>query len=245
MNSSAETADALFNGRLTLYQSRAGYRFSLDALLLADFATIRSGDRVVDLGTGNGVVPLVLADRHATIRVTGVELQKSLLERARRNVAANGLEKRVEIIAGDVRRRSEIAAPASFDAALCNPPYRKAGSGRLNPDAERQLARHELSGDLKDFLAAGSFLLRAGGRMALVYPVLRAVDLLAGMRGAGIEPKRLRLVHSFAATPAALALVEGVKGGRGGIEALAPLTIYRRGKEYTDEVAAVIAGRRR
>ncbi len=244
MNSASETLDALFNGRLTLYQSRAGYRFSLDALLLADFATIRPGERVVDLGTGNGVVPLALADRHKTIRVTGVELQKSLLERARRNVLANRLQARVEIIAGDVRRCKEIAAPASFDAALCNPPYRKAGSGRLNPDAERQLARHELSGGLKDFLGAGSFLLRARGRMALVYPALRSVDLLAGMRAAGLEPKRLRLVHSFAAAPASLALVEGVKGGRGGIEVMAPLTIYRRGKEYSDEVAALIAGRR-
>lgn len=244
MKSSGETLDALFNGRLTFYQSRAGYRFSLDALLLADFATIRSGDRVVDLGTGNGVVPLVLADLHKTIRVTGVELQKSLLERARRNVAANRLESRVEIIPGDVRRWKEIAAPASFDAAVCNPPYRKAGSGRLNPDAERQLARHEVSGGLKEFLAAGSFLLRAKGRMALVYPALRAVDLLAAMRHGGLEPKRLRLVHSFAGAQASLVLVEGVKGGRSGLEVLTPLTIYRRGKEYTDEVAALIAGRR-
>jgi tRNA1Val (adenine37-N6)-methyltransferase len=244
MNSPSETVDALFDGRLTLYQSHAGYRFSLDALLLADFATIRSGDRVVDLGTGNGVVPLALADLHRTIRVTGVELQKSLLDRARRNVAVNQLESRVEIVAGDVRRWNKIGVAASFDAAVCNPPYRKAGSGRLNPDTERQLARHELHGDLKDFLNAGSFLLRAKGRMAIVYPALRAVDLLAAMRHAGIEPKRLRLVHSFPAAPAALLLAEGVKGGRGGLEVLAPLTIYREGKEYTEEVAALIAGRR-
>ena len=244
MNSPSETVDALFDGRLTLYQSRAGYRFSFDTLLLADFATIRSGDRVVDLGTGNGVLPLALADLHPTIRVTGVELQSSLLERARRNVAANQLESRVEIVAGDVRRWNKIGAAASFDAAVCNPPYRKAGSGRLNPDTERQLARHELHGDLKDFLSTGSFLLRAKGRMAIVYPALRAVDLLAAMRHAGIEPKRLRLVHSFAAAPAALLLAEGVKGGHSGLEVLAPLTIYREGKEYTEEVAALIAGRR-
>ena len=244
MNSPSETADALFNGRLTVYQSRAGYRFSLDALLLANFASIRTGDRVIDLGTGNGVVPLVLADLHAMIRVTGVELQKSLLDRARRNVAANHLEKRVEIIAGDVRRWNQIAAPASFDAAVCNPPYRKLGSGRLNPDTERQLARHELHGDLKDFLRAGSFLLRANGRMAIVYPALRAVDLLVAMRDSRIEPKRLRLVHSFPAAPASLLLAEGVKGGRGGLEVLAPLTIYREGKKYTEEVASLIAGRR-
>ncbi len=245
MNSSNETADALFNGRLTLYQSRAGYRFSLDALLLADFATIGSGDRVVDLGTGNGVVPLVLADLYPTIRITGIELQKSLLDRARRNVAVNHLENRVEITAGDVRRWKKIGASASFDAAVCNPPYRKAGSGRLNPDTERQFARHELHGGLKDFLAAGSFLLRAKGRMAIVYPALRVVDLLAAMRAAGIEPKRLRMVHSFPATPASLLLAEGAKGGRSGLEVLAPLIIYRQGKEYTEEVAALIAGRRK
>jgi tRNA1Val (adenine37-N6)-methyltransferase len=244
VNSSNETLDALFNGRLTLYQSRAGYRFSLDALLLPHFVTIKRDDKIIDLGTGSGVVPLVLADLYPSIHVTGVELQATLLERARRNVQANRLESRIQIIPGDVRCSGKMASPASFDVAVCNPPYRKPGSGRLSVDVERQVARHEMKGALKDFLAAGAFLLRAKGCMALVYPALRCVDLLAAMRVAGVEPKRLRMVHSFAPARASLVLVEGVKGGRSGLEVLAPLAIYRRGKDYTDEVAAMIAGAR-
>ena len=237
MKSSNETLDALFNGRLTLYQSRAGYRFSLDALLLAHFVTIKRDDKIIDLGTGSGVVPLVLADLYPSIHVTGVE-------RARRNVQVNRLEGRIQIIPGDVRCAGKMASPASFDVAVCNPPYRKPGSGRLSVDVERQVARHEMKGGLKDFIVAGAFLLRAKGCMALVYPALRCVDLLAAMRAAGLEPKRLRMIHSFAPARASLVLAEGVKGGRSGLEVLAPLAIYRRGKDYTDEVAAMIAGAR-
>lgn len=244
VNPPRETLDALFKGRLTLYQSRAGYRFSLDALLLAHFATVKRGDKIIDLGTGNGVVPLVLADLYPSVSVTGIELQSTMIERARRNVELNGLQSRIQIRSGDVRRREEIAGASSFDAVVCNPPYRKPSSGRLSANDERRIARHEMNGDLQVFLHAGVFLLRLKGCMAVVYPALRCVDLLSAMRQTGIEPKRLCMVHSFAGAQASLALVEGVKGGRSGLAVLAPLTIYRRGRQYTDEVAAMIAGSR-
>ena len=245
VNSPGETLDALFQGRLNLYQSRAGYRFSLDALLLAHFVGVRRGEqRVVDLGTGNGVIPLVLADLHPSITVTGIELQSQMAERARRNVELNGLQMRIQIRRGDVRRPEQMARGGSFDVAVCNPPYRPPQSGRLSANAERQIARHEMKGGLSDFLRAGEYLLRAKGCMALVYPAVRCADLLTAMRQARLEPKRLRMVHSFAGAPASLLLVEGIKGGRSGAEVLAPLTVYRRGKEYDQEVAAMIAGAR-
>jgi tRNA1Val (adenine37-N6)-methyltransferase len=239
---SKETLDVLFDGKLSLFQSRTGYRFSLDALLLANFVTIKRQEKIVDLGTGNGVIPLVLATLHRSAILTGVELQPAMIERARRNVQLNGLERRIQILSGDVRAGAQLAAEASFDVAVCNPPYRKPGSGRVSPNDERQIARHETQGDLGDFLHTGAFLLRAKGRMAIVYSAGRCVDLLSLMREARIEPKRMRTVHSFAGVEASLVLVEGVKGGRSGVEVLAPLTIYLRGKEYTKEVAAMIAG---
>jgi tRNA1(Val) A37 N6-methylase TrmN6 len=240
-----ETLDTLFDGKLRIFQSRTGYRFSLDALLLAHFVTIKRRGKIVDLGTGNGVIPLVLAALHRSATVTGVELQPAMIERARRNVQLNGLETRIQILSGDVRARERLAAPASFDVAVCNPPYRKPGSGRISPNDEKQIARHETQGDLSDFLHTGAFLLRAKGRMATIYPAWRCVDLLSAMREVRIEPKRMRMVHSFAGVEASLVLVEGVKGGRSGVEVPAPLTIYLRGKEYTEEVAAVIAGTRK
>lgn len=237
-----ETLDILFDGKLSLFQSRTGYRFSLDGLLLANFVTVKRREKIVDLGTGNGVIPLVLAILHRSVILTGVELQPAMIERARRNVQLNGLEKRIQILSGDVRAGERLAAEASFDVAVCNPPYRKPSSGRISPNDEKQIARHETRGDLGDFLRTGGFLLRPKGRMAVVYSAGRCIDLLSGMREARIEPKRMRMVHSFADVAASLVLVEGVKGGRSGVEVLAPLTIYRRGKEYTEEVAAMIAG---
>jgi len=240
---SGESLDALFNGKLKFYQSRSGYRVSLDALLLGHFVTVKRGAKVVDLGTGNGVIPLVLASFHRQTAITGVEFQSAMAERAARNVKLNGLEKQIQIRRGDVRAIAAVAAAESFDVAVCNPPFRKLGSGRVSPNGEKQIARHELYGDLGDFLAAADFLLRPKGRMALVYLAGRAVDLLTRMRQAGIEPKRLRMVHSFIGVDAPLILVEGIKGGRGGVEILPPLIVYQRAKQYSDEVAAMIAGR--
>jgi len=239
---SGETLDALFDGKLKFFQSRSGYRFSLDALLLAHFATVKRREKVIDLGTGNGVIPLVLASLHSSVSITGVEFQTAMAERAALNVKLNQLDKQIQIRQGDVRSVASVGPANSFDVVVCNPPYRRAGSGRVSPNDEKQIARHEIQGGLSDFLDAAAFLLRAKGRLALVYLAGRAIDLLASMRQMGLEPKRLRMVHSFADGAASLVLVEGVKGGRSGVEIQPPLVVYRRGEEYGDEVAAMIAG---
>ncbi|MGE5215831.1 MAG: tRNA1(Val) (adenine(37)-N6)-methyltransferase [Chloroflexota bacterium] len=242
MISSSETLDALFDGRLTLLQSRSGYRFSLDALLLAYFVTVKRGDQIVDLGTGNGVLALILAFLHPLASLTGVELQSAMADRARRNVELNGLDERIKILHADVRRIADRMNAASFDAAVCNPPYRKPSSGRISANVERQAARHETQGELHDFLRAAAHLLRHKGRMALCYPAVRLSDLITVMRQVRIEPKRLRMVHSFRHAKASLTLVEGIKGGRAGLAVASPLIIYRQNDVYDDEVAAMIAG---
>jgi tRNA1Val (adenine37-N6)-methyltransferase len=236
-----ETLDALFQGKLRLFQSRSGYRFSLDALLLADFMTCRGPEQIADLGTGNGVLALILAYLHPSLSITGLEIQPKMVDRARRNVRVNGFEDRVAIRCGDVRNVQEVFAPGSFAAVICNPPYRHSTSGRISPNLERRIARHEIAAALGDFLYAGAYLLPIRGRMALVYSARRAVDLLKSMGGVDLEPKRLRVVHSFADTSASLVLVEGVKGGRSGIEVLPPLIVYNKAQEYTAEVEAMLA----
>jgi tRNA1(Val) A37 N6-methylase TrmN6 len=237
-----ETLDALFDGKLKLFQSRTGYRCSLDALLLAQFVSVKPNESVIDLGTGSGVIPLLLANLHSQISITGIELQPAMAERAERNVKLNGLERRVQIRRGDVRAIARVAPSESFDVVVCNPPFRKSNSGRISANDEKRIARHEVQAELGDFLSAATFLLRLGGRMTMVYSTRRSVDLLSSMRLARVEPKRLRMVHSFADAGASLVLVEGVKGGKSDVEMLPPLIIYRPDKSYTPEIAAQIAG---
>lgn len=235
-----ETLDTLLQGRLKLYQSRSGYRISLDAILLACFATIRSGDKVADLGAGNGVIALMLARLHRLRAMVGIELQPGMANRAARNVKLNRMESRVSIVCGDVA--AQTFKPESFSLVISNPPYRKPTSGRVNPNAEKKIARHEIRATLNDFLAAAAHLLAAKGRAALIYPAVRAIDLLTTMHSFGIEPKRLRMVHSFGHAEASLVLVEGVKGGRGGVKIAGPLVLYERDRRYTAEAQAMLAG---
>jgi len=244
LSGSDETVDTLFQGRLKFHQSRNGYRFSLDAILLAYFATIKPNGRIADLGTGNGVIPVIISCCYPSIFVLGLEVQEGLAAQARRNAVLNGLSHRIEIIHGDIGRINRIADGESFDGVLCNPPYRKPSSGRTSPNAEKKIARHEIMGTLQEFLMAGRYLLSLKGRMALVYPAVRCLDLLYAMRDAGLEPKRLRMVHSFAYAEASLVLVEGIRGGKSGLKVLSPLVVYQGGKEYSPEVQAMLDGSR-
>ena len=235
-----ETLDSLFQGRLRVIQAKKGYRFSLDAILLARFAEAKKGERAADLGTGSGVVALALAFLNPWLRVVGLEVDRVVAERAIRTLELNSLRGRVEIVHGDIRSVREIFPPESYDLVVSNPPYRRLKSGRPNPHPERYIARHEVKGSLLDFLRAGSFLLKRKGRISLVYPVSRTVDLLAEMRKVGVEPKKARFVHSRQGLPASLVLVEGIKGGRGEVSILPPLVIYAEGSRYTEEVAAML-----
>lgn len=233
-----ETLDDLRLGGLKIIQKRDGYRFSLDSILLCAFARIKDGETVADLGTGSGVIPLVLASRTGAGRIVGMEIQPELVDRARRSVQLNALEERVEILEGDLRMLPKSLVPQSFEVVLANPPYRRQESGRRAPVAERAAARHELAGGLADFLRAAALLLKNGGRFYVVYLAERLAELLAAMRRERLEPKRLRCVHSRAAEEARMVLVEGRKGGRSGLTVAPPLFVYE-GARYSDEVLAV------
>lgn len=233
-----ETLDDLRLGGLKIIQRRDGYRFSLDPILLCGFASFDGVEAAVDLGTGSGVIPLLLARRSTATWIVGVELQAGLADRARRSVALNNLGERIEIVEGDLRDLARSLGVGSFDLVLSNPPFRQGGSGRIAPDAERAAARHELAGGLTDFLKAAALLLRSGGRCCLIYLAERLTDLLLELRRAGLEPKRLRMVQSRAGEGARLVLVEARRGGRPGMVVEAPLLIYE-GEEYSAEVLAI------
>ena len=239
-----ETLDTLFGGDLQLYQRKQGYRFSIDSILLADFATIRCGNKVIDLGTGNGVLPLILAYRYPSILIIGVEIQRQMAERAARNIRLNGYEDRIMIEQMDIVSTVERFKAESFDSVICNPPYRQASSGRLSLSCEKQIARHEVKATLDDFVSAAAFLLKNKGCFACIHLGDRAVDLVSVMRSAGLEPKRLRTVHAFSDAKASMVLVEAVKGGRKGVDILPPLIIYDSAKNYTAELNAIAAGRK-
>jgi tRNA1Val (adenine37-N6)-methyltransferase len=233
-----ETLDDLFHGELKILQGRKGYRFSLDPLLLCSFSMVKPGETVADLGTGSGIIPLLLARRTAAGRILGVEIQLELADRARRSARLNGLEGRIEILSGDLRRISELLPPQSFDVILANPPYREPGTGRQALEKERAAARHALAGGLEDFLRAAFFLLPEGGRFYLIFLAERLAEVLAALRQERLEPKRLRCVHSRAGEVARLALVEGRKRGRPGLVVEAPLYL-REGDGYSPEMLRI------
>lgn len=216
-----ESLDAFLDGRLRLIQSARGYRFSVDALLLARFVTIKRNDVVVDLGAGSGIISLLLLLEKPVAHVLALEIQATLASQAVRNADLNGVMDRMAVLLADLRR-VPFRGPVG-DVVVCNPPYRRPGSGRVNPDRERAIARHEIKASLHDILRAASVLLKPRGRVALIYPAGRLVDLLVRMRAFDFEPKRLQLVYPSVEEEPKRVLVEGVRAGKGGVKVLPPL----------------------
>lgn len=230
------TADTFFNGRIRVKQNRAGYRFSIDAVLIAGQTIPSPDDTVLDLGTGCGIIPLILAYRHPKIKVYGIEVQQQLADLAIINVEENRMKDRITIHCMDMKKLKHDMMSGPVDLVVSNPPYRKAESGRINPDQQRAVARHEIKATLSDVVETAQRMLRTAGRFVTVYPAERMADILIQMRSAGLEPKSLRTVHSDRHTDAKLIIVEGKKGGRPGLKIGSPVIIYRKDGSYTEEV---------
>ncbi len=234
-----ESVDELLGRRVKIFQKEKGYRFSVDALLLAHFVRVKKGDLIADLGTGSGVIAIIVAQRKECGRVVAVDIQEELVDMARRSVMLNDLQEKVNICHGDVRKIEILLRPESFDISILNPPYRKLKSGRINPDDQKSIARHEIEGTLHDFLKASTYLLKKSGRVYIIYPATKMVGLLSSMRMAGMEPKRLRIVHSHTCSRGEFVLAEGVKNGREQLAVLPPLTMYSEDGQYTEAMKAV------
>ncbi len=229
----------LFNGRLNLYQTKKGYRFSIDSILLGHFASKKATGKVADLGTGSGVLSVILARQPKVVSIIGIEIQKELAKLAEKNISHNNCQEKVKIKCADIKEVSEVFSPESFDTVITNPPFYSLGSGRINPDSENAIARHEIKGTLDDFIACSSYLLTTGGNFFSVYRPARLADLVSEMRKNRIEPKAFQFVHPNKTEPANIVLVEGIKGAGTETKILPPLMLYKEDGEYTEQANAV------
>ena len=232
-NEHEETLDTLFEGRLKILQKKRGYRFSIDALLLAHFAQSDPGDRMIDLGTGCGIIPLILFYRKRAAKIIGVEIQPSLADLARRNAVLNRCASKFQIMEEDLRNLEKRLRRKSFDRVLANPPFRKIGSGRINPREEKAIARHEVQATLEDVLRSAHLLLKDKGHLNVIYPASRSADLMRRLSKHHLEPKRLQFVHSHERDEARLILVEALKEGHAQVKIFPPLFLFDSERNYT------------
>lgn len=231
-----ERLDELQRNGYVIIQDPKRFCFGMDAVLLSGFARVKKGERALDLGTGTGIIPILLEAKTEGEFFTGLEIQKDSADMAQRSVKLNGLEERVRILTGDIKEASHIFGASSFHVVTCNPPYMIADHGLKNPEAPKAIARHEVLCTLEDVLAQTSKVLMPGGRFYMVHRPFRLAEILMGLRVHGLEPKRMRLVHPYLDREPNMVLLEALKGGRSGMTVERPLVIFREQGEYTDEI---------
>ncbi|HIX63515.1 MAG TPA: tRNA1(Val) (adenine(37)-N6)-methyltransferase [Candidatus Mediterraneibacter colneyensis] len=221
-----ERLDDLQLGGLELIQDPSGFCFGVDAVFLSDFAKVRPGETVLDLGTGNGIIPILLSAKTKGKKFTGLEIQEKTADMARRSVAYNDLEDRIEIVAGDIKEASEIFKPAFFDVITTNPPYMLSEHGLRNADDARAVARHEVLCTLDDILRESMRLLQDKGRFYMIHRPFRLTEILIKMNHYKIEPKRIQFIHPYIDKEPVMVLVEGVRGARPRVTVEPPIIIY-------------------
>jgi tRNA1Val (adenine37-N6)-methyltransferase len=232
-----ETLDTIKD--IKLFQAKTGYRFSVDALLLEDFISAKRLDKGIELGTGSGIISILLAKRLKHTKITAVEIQESLAERARRNVRLNNLEDRVEILNMDIKKLKKVFPPNKFDFAFSNPPFRRTKTGLLSIDEERAIARHEIKITLPELMNIASYLIKETGKFYLIYHPFRLVELIDLLKKARLEPKRMKFVYSRTGEEAKMVLIEAVKGAGTWLKIVPPFYIYEKGNEYTVEMKRI------
>ncbi len=231
-----ERKDDLGISGLHIWQDRREFCFGVDAVLLSAFAEVKKGEAVLDLCSGNGIVPILLAGKTEAGEIVGIEINPASVRLAGRSVRENNLSY-VRIVEGDIKDIRAHIGQKRFDVVTVNPPYIKDG-GIQNPNPAKAAARHEILCTLSDVLSAAAKSLRFGGRFYMVHRPDRLTDILKEMRSAGIEPKRLRTVHTRADSAASLVLLEGTLGGGTFLRVMPPLVLYRADGQYTEEALA-------
>lgn len=233
-----ERLDDLVRDGMRIIQRADEFCFSIDAVLLSHFVRLRKRDRIADLGTGTGVIPLLLSAFGAK-DVTAIERNPVMAELAERNVRGNHKEDVIHVVEADYCEARNYFPSGAFTSVVVNPPYREVGSGRLSAKEGVAAACHELTATLADVFAAAKYLLAYGGLLTMVHRADRLADLIAEGRAAGMEAKRIRFVYSHAGEEASRVLVEWKHGGRAGVHVEAPLIVHREDGSYTDEVLMI------
>lgn len=223
-----ERLDNLQLGGLELIQNPSKFCFGVDAVFLSDFAKVKPGETVLDMGTGNGIIPVLLAGKTKGKHFTGLEIQAETAEMARRSVAHNHLEDRISIVTGDIKEAAERFKPAFFDVITTNPPYMLADHGLRNPDDSKAIARHEVLCTLDDILRESMRLLQDKGRFYMIHRPFRLTEILTKMHEYRIEPKRIQFIHPYIDKEPTMVLVEGMRGAKPRVTIEPPIIMYAK-----------------
>lgn len=231
-----ERLDDLERNGYKIIQNNKTFCFGMDAVLLSGFAHVKPGEKALDLGTGTGIIPILLKAKTKGEHFTGLEIQEASVDMARRSVLYNHLEDQISIVQGDIKEAHTLFDAASFDVITSNPPYMTGNHGLVNPDMPKAIARHEILCTLDDVIGQASKLLRPGGRFYMVHRPFRMAEIMTKMTAHRLEPKRMRLVYPFADKEPNMVLIEGLKGGKPRITVEKPLIVYKEPGVYTDEI---------
>lgn len=230
-----EAVDDLQNG-YKIIQKHHSFRYGVDAVLLADFADIKHKHSVVDLGTGTGIIPILIYAKKKPSEITAVEIQQDMADMALRSIELNGLDKSIKVLCMDLKDAPKLLGKAKFDCVITNPPYVKKECGINNPSETKAIARFEIKCSLEEVLMTAKELLKPGGKLFMVHRTDRLADIIYEMRSSGIEPKRIRFVHPSIGKRPNLLLIEGARGGNRELKFMDPLYIYDENGEYTEEI---------
>ena len=234
-----ERVDDLHRNGYVIIQDPKRFCFGIDAVILSGFAEVKKGEKVMDLCTGTGIIPILLEAKTEGSHFTGLEIQEESVEMARRSVRLNGLEDKVTIDFGDVKNTEALYRASSFDVVTVNPPYMNEGGGLKNGYSPKTIARHEVLCSLEDVVDAAARLLVPQGRLYMVHRPHRLTDIMVTLRNHRLEPKRLRFLHSYADREPVMVLVEAVSNGKPMVKVMPPLIIYKEDGEYTGEIMKI------
>lgn len=231
-----ERIDELQRNGYQIIQNTEKFCFGMDAVLLSGFAKVKQGDTVLDLGTGTGIIPILLEAKTDASHLTGLEIQPESADMAARSVELNGLTSKITIVTGDIKEADKIFPSASFDVITTNPPYMIGQHGLKNPDEPKAIARHEVLCTLDDVICKATKLLKPGGHFFMVHRPFRLPEIMNRMSVYKLEPKRMQLVYPFVDKEPNMVLIEGVRGGKSRMQVEKPLIIYQSEGVYTPEI---------
>lgn len=232
----SERIDDLERNGYRIIQDTNRFCFGMDAVLLSGFARVKDGARVLDLGTGTGIIPILLAAKTGAAHLTGLEIQVDSADMASRSVCMNGLEDRIAIVTGDIKEAGSLFDAASFDVITCNPPYMTSRHGLVNSKDAKAIARHEVLCTLEDVIAQTAKLLRPGGNFCMVHRPFRLAEIIVLLREYKLEPKRMQLVYPFVDKEPNMVLIEANRGGRPRMTVEKPLIVYKEPGVYMPEI---------
>ena len=231
-----ERVDDLERCGFKIIQNTEKFCFGMDAVLLSGYASIRRGDKVLDLCTGNGIIPILLAAKTQAERIVGIEIQRDIAELAKRSVEANDLNDRINILCADIKNAEDYYQAGVFDAVTCNPPYMIDNHGIKNPDSPKAIARHEILCSFDDVARVTSRMLKPGGRLFLIHRPFRLTEIFETLTKYNLEPKRMKLVHPYINREPNMVLIEAGLGGRRRLTVERPLIVYESPNCYTKEI---------